>query len=133
MIHAAIDPPPPNLTGLNWRAISPADLTAVVELAAACYAADGGLAFMIEPSTLRGRYFPETPHVAIGAFDADERLAACTSIHLSSDSGVQRVTIVGQVRPEWRGRGLGTYLMRWSQAQVQILLARAWAGAFDSG
>jgi len=125
MTPAAIDPTPPDITGLSWRALGSDDLAAIVELAAACHAADGGLAFMIEPGTLKGRYFPETPGAAIGAIDADGSLAACTTIHLSSDAGTQRATIVGQVRPERRGRGLGTYLMRWSQAQVQTLLVRA--------
>jgi mycothiol synthase len=128
MAHAAIDPTPPDLTGLSWRAISPDDLAAVAELAAVCHAADGGLAFMIEPGSLNGRYFPDAPGVAIGAFDADRRLAACTTLHFSSDTGTQRVTIVGQVRPDLRGRGLGSYLIRWSRAQAQPLLAHAAAG-----
>src|SRR5262245_32786167 len=128
MAHTPLDPTPPALGGLSWRAIGPDDLAAVVELAAVCHAADGGLAFMIEPATLKGRYFPDAPGLAIGAFDLDRRLAACTTLHLSSNSGTQRVTMVGQVRPELRGRGLGSYLMRWSQAQVQHMLARAAAG-----
>lgn len=128
MAIATIDPAPPNHTGLSWRAIGSDDLAAVVELAGTCHADDGGLAFMIEPGTLKGRYFPDAPGAAIGAFDADGRLAACTTVHLSSDSGTQRATIVGQVRPELRGRSLGTYLMRWSQAQAQPFLASAATG-----
>jgi mycothiol synthase len=128
MGYAAIDPAPPDGPDLRWRPIGSDDLTAVVELAAACHAVDGGLAFMIEPGTLKGRYFPDAPGVAIGAFDSDARLVACTTLHLSSDSGTQRVTIVGQVRPELRSRGIGSYLMRWSQVRAQRLLTGTGAG-----
>ena len=34
---------------------------------------------------------------------------------------------MGQVRPDLRNKGIGTYLMRWSQVQAQALLAGATA------
>src|SRR5262249_27775716 len=54
MAPAATDPTPPDITGLSWRALGSDDLATVVELAGACHAADDGLAFMIEPGSLKG-------------------------------------------------------------------------------
>ena len=121
-------PSPPNLAGLIWRPISLNDLAALFELAHTCLLVDGGLSFMIdEPDTFKNRYFPDAPGTGIGAFAPDERLVACATVHISGDSGTQRAIIVGQVRPDLRNKGIGTYLMRWSQVQAQALLAGATA------
>jgi mycothiol synthase len=115
---------PPGLEGMTWRPIGRDDLAAAVDLANVCHAVDGGLAFLNEPDNLQGRYFPDRPGAAIGAFTADGQLAACATVHLARDSNTKRVIIVGQVRPDHRYRGIGTFLMRWSQVQ-----ARAWFSA----
>jgi ribosomal protein S18 acetylase RimI-like enzyme len=121
MENSTINPAPPSLAGLSWLPITLDDLAALVELAEECRVADGGLAFMNEPENLAQRYFPNAPGTAIGAFAADEYLVACTTVHLIHKSGTDRAIIVGQVRPEWRNRGIGSYLMRWSQVQAQVL------------
>lgn len=123
MENAPIRPTPPNLAGLTWRPINRDDLAALVELAGACHLADGGLAFMIEPDNLNSRCFPDTPGAAIGAFAPDERLVAYATVHLDGEADTQQATIVGQVRPDLRNSGLGSYLMRWSQVQGQSMLA----------
>jgi mycothiol synthase len=125
MENSMIDPAPPLLTGLIWRKVTLDDLAALVELAAECTLADGGLAFMNEPDNLKSRYFPDAPGASIGAFAADERLAACSTAHLIRESDTERAIIVGQVRPDLRHRGIGTYLMRWSQARAQALFTGA--------
>jgi ribosomal protein S18 acetylase RimI-like enzyme len=129
MENSIINPAPPSEAGLIWRPITLDDLAALVELAEECRladgAADGGLAFMNEPDNLGERYFPDVPGAAIGAFAADEHLAACTTVHLAHESGTERAIIIGQVRPEWRNRGIGAYLMRWSQVQAQALFTPA--------
>jgi mycothiol synthase len=121
MENSTINPAPPLLAGLIWRAITGDDLAALVELAAACHLADGGLACMNEPGNLKSRYFPDAPGASIGAFAADERLVARATVHLARKSDTERAIIVGQLRPKLRNRGIGTYLMRWSQAQAQAL------------
>jgi len=78
---------------------------------------------MLEPEELTSNFFPDAPGVAIGAFAPDQRLVACATVHLGGDSGEQQAVIVGQVRPDLRNKGIGTYLMQWSQEQAQTLLA----------
>ena len=123
MSESIINPPPPRPDGLIWRPITRDDLTALVELAHTCFLVDGGLHFLFEPDEIISRFFPDEPGIAIGALNADGQLVACNSVTISGDSSTQRVTIVGHVRPDMRGRGVGTYLMRWSQAQAESLLA----------
>ena len=123
MKNAANNPVPPNLAGLTWRPLNGDDLPTLVQLANACLLADGGLSFLFEPDVLQSRYFPDGPGTAIGAFAPDGRLVACAAVHIVSNSGLQQATIVGQVHPDLRNRGIGDYLMRWSQDQARLLLA----------
>lgn len=110
---------PPHVAGLVWRSIDRGDLPAVAELARACLAVDGGLPFLFQPEILHGRFFPDAPGGGIGAFDPAQRLGACAAVHCADDGPTQRATLVGHVSPGLRRRGLGAYLLRWSQAQAQ--------------
>jgi mycothiol synthase len=125
MKNSTINPPPPSLDGLLWRPITRDDLAELVDLAKTCYLSDGGLQFMVEPEEIISRFFPDEPGAAIGALNADGQLVACNTVTVSGDSSTLRATIVGYVRPVMRGRGFGTYLMRWSQVQAESLLAGA--------
>jgi mycothiol synthase len=116
-------PSPPDLAGLTWRQITRDDLAELVELASTCLMADGGLGWMFEPDALINRYFPDAPGTAIGAFTPGQHLVASATARLGGDSSRQQVTIAGLVRPDLRNRGIGAYLMHWSQVQAQSLLA----------
>lgn len=121
-------PAPPQQAGLSWRAVTTDDLSAIVELAQECLRADGGLPFLFAPEAVQERYVPNRPGARIGAFDDDGRLAAVAAIHGDGDGTPQRATLVGGVRPGRRRHGLGTYLLRWGQAQAPALLAPASGG-----
>jgi len=121
MENSITDPAPPLLSDLVWRTLTRDDLTALVDLAVGCYSRDGGLAFMNEPDSILDRYFPERPGSAIGAFTLEGKLVACSSVHIHREPDMERVNLVGQVRPDLRNKGIGTYLMRWSQVQAQAL------------
>lgn len=123
MENSTLHPAAPLLPGLTWRAITRDDLGALVELADECHLADGGLDLLNEPNNLRDRYFPDGPGSGIGALAAGNKLIACTTVHLTRQSDMQRALITGQVQPEWRNRGIGTYLLSWSQAQAETLLS----------
>lgn len=121
--NSTITPAPPSLTGLTWRQMTSDDLAALVDLAGICFLADGGLHFLFEPDSIGDRFFPDAPGATIGAFTPDRQLAACAAARLGEGSGSQRAMLVGHVRPDQRGQGIGTYLIRWGQAQAQALLA----------
>jgi mycothiol synthase len=123
MNNSTINPPPPSLNGVIWRSIARDDLPELVDLAGACFQVDGGIHAMFEPDEIISRFFPDEPGAGIGAWNADGQLVACNTVTVSGDSSSLRATIVGHVRPDMRGRGLGTYLMRWSQVQAESLLA----------
>ena len=78
---------------------------------------------MFEPDNIKSRYLPDEPSSGIGAYTSDGRLAACARVSINGDPGRQRARIVGLVRPDVRSRGIGTYLMQWSQEQAKTLLA----------
>ncbi len=125
---SAINPAPPSVAGLTWRVIDRRHLAALVDLARVCLRADGGLPFLFQPDSLQERFFPDAPGAGIGAFDPEQRLAACATVHLDGDGAMQRATLAGSVRPDLRRQGLGAYLMCWSQAQAQALLTAGAAG-----
>jgi GNAT superfamily N-acetyltransferase len=121
--NASNIPVPPNMIDFIWRPIGQNNLEAIIELSKSCYAVDGGIGFLFEPDIIKSRYLPNEPSSGIGAFTPDGRLAACASVSIIGDPGRQRARIVGQVHPDERGRGIGTYLMQWSQEQAKALLA----------
>lgn len=123
MENASSIPVPPHIDGLVWRPIRQDDLEAIVELSQSCHAVDGGIGFMFEPDEIKSRFLPDQPRSGIGACASDGRLAACASVSIRGDAGGQRARMAGQVRPDLRGGGIGTYLMEWSQEQATALLA----------
>ena len=76
---------------------------------------------MFEPENVQERYFPEAPGTAICGWTSDGRLGACATVHLIETASPQMVRIVGMVRSDLRRRGIGDYLLHWSQAQTQAL------------
>ena len=109
---------PPSLKGLSWRTIDVADLPAVFVLAEHCREIDGGLPFLNKPEPLRDHWLPESTIAAIGAFAGDV-MAAAASVSLKRDPNSETARFVGQVGLEHRNRGLGEYLMQWSEAQAR--------------
>ena len=106
-----------------WRPIGRNNLEAIIELSQTCHAVDGGIGEMFEPDNIESRFLPDEPSTGIGAYASDGCLVACASVSINSDPGRQRARIVGQVHPDFRRRGIGTYLMQWSQEQAKVLLA----------
>ncbi|MFN2235550.1 MAG: hypothetical protein ACK2U1_15090 [Anaerolineales bacterium] len=116
-----IEPSPPPIPGLLWREITFDDLALLVELEAKSHAVDGGFDFMKTSAILSARYLPDTPGASIGAFTEDGYLAASASVRWVNDEETCCAKIVGQVRPGWRSKGVGAYLMSWSGVQAQNL------------
>ena len=125
MSKSTMELPAPRLEGLRWRGVSGDDLAALVLLAAECYGVDGGIAFLNEPENVARRYYRDAPGAGVGAFTADEQLVACATVHVAREADTERALIAGQVAPQWRNRGIGDYLMRWSEVQAQALFTGA--------
>jgi ribosomal protein S18 acetylase RimI-like enzyme len=110
---------PPPLPGLTWRTLQATDQDAITALLAACQAADGGQALIAADLYLRA----EGAGATIGGFDARGDLIACAAVWPEQTPDDQRANILGQVHPEHRGRGIGSFLMNWSIAQAQAQLS----------
>ncbi len=116
-------PTPPTVPGLAWRSLKPTDVAAIAALATACLAADGGLSLGATEAYVREHYLRAQPGASIGAFERNGPLVACAAAQPTHTPEEYRATIVGQVHPAYRRRGMGTFLLRWSIAQAGRLLA----------
>jgi GNAT superfamily N-acetyltransferase len=112
-------PTTPALPGISWRILQPGDQNMITALAAACQAADGGQALIAADLYLRA----EGAGATIGAFEGSDRLIACAAVWPEQTPPEQRANILGQVHPDQRGCGIGTFLLSWSIAQARALLA----------
>jgi mycothiol synthase len=114
-------PTPPAVPGLAGRSLEPADVPAILALAAACLAVDGGLP--LNATDAREYYLPACPGASIGAFQIDGPLVASAAVRPTHTMLEYQATIVGQVHPTYRRRGFGAFLLKWSIAQAGRLLA----------
>lgn len=116
-------PSPPAIPGLSWRPLIASDLPALHALTAACVAVDGGLPPSSIDAHLTQRYRPGFPQPTLGAFDSAGRSVASAAVQTAHTPALYRVACLGQVHPEFRGRRMGDFLLRWSLAQARALLA----------
>jgi ribosomal protein S18 acetylase RimI-like enzyme len=108
--------------GFTWRSLGDADILAVAQLAALCQSVDGGLPSLATEAFLRERYWSAEPRAALGGYDAEGQLVASTLIQRETTEQEYRVTAIGQVHPDYCGRGLGAALIAWSESQADGLL-----------
>jgi len=106
-----------------WRRLVSDDIGAVSALTAACLRSDGGLPFAADAAFFEPRYLPPPPGRAVGAFAEGGRLIAAGAVRLDPSDEACRATIVGQVHPDARGKGVGTALLHWGVAAGRTLLA----------
>jgi len=114
--------PPPPIPGLTWRHLDGNDLPALVALSRKCLAADGGLPSLFEPEAISERYFPGQAGAQLGAFTGNGDLVGSAAVHLYEGSPAARLIITGQVRPDYRRRGVGSYLVDWCEARGLAIL-----------
>ncbi|WP_353828064.1 GNAT family N-acetyltransferase [Agromyces sp. SYSU T0242] len=123
-----IDPPvvPSHPDVARWRAPVPADLDALMEFFAAVAAGDHP--HWVEQRDEVAEVF-SLPHVdpardAMVAFGPDGRVMAYGSaVCPPGRETVVRAIIVGAVRPDARGRGIGRRLLAWQSARAREQLA----------
>lgn len=113
MLYADVEPA---LLDLRWRALVTSDAPTLAGLGAACLAADGGFRPLPVGDYLRD----QAP--ALGAFNSDAELVAFAAVRRPEPPAEHLATIVGQVHPAWRARGVGQFLIEWSISQAATLL-----------
>lgn len=122
-------PNPPSIEGLSFRALIPSsDFPELARLRNLCSEADG-LAWRVTPDEM-ANWMTKTEH-----FDARQdallaevngQLVATTSGGWEPDNdGGQNYAVRGDVHPEWRRRGLGGALLRWTEARQRQVAAAA--------
>ena len=112
---------PPIVPGYTWRALRLGDAPALHQLELECEPADGGtdLSTVVEYlEKLQGAGEKLTTDTLCAA-DSAGRLAASAwvtcDIHLKHE---YRAFLDGRVHPDYRGRGLGSFLLEWMEARA---------------
>jgi len=113
----------PTVPGLSWRSLQPNDVGAITELATMCLEVDGGLPLGASDTYIQEHYLPALPGSSIGAFEVNGHLVACAAVQPTNTPDDYRITIVGQVHPTYRKRGIGTSLLEWSMVEAGKLLS----------
>ena len=106
---------PPTHGDLIWRSVQPSDVSAVTDLSRVCLAADGGLIIAVEEGFVRENYLPTPPGQSVAALDpaGSGKLLASAALRPDHALDEYRVSMLGQVHPFYRNRGLGTGLLKW--------------------
>ncbi|KAA2258585.1 GNAT family N-acetyltransferase [Solihabitans fulvus] len=108
---------------ISWRPLTEADVPAMALLVTDADAVDrtGERAGESELTRLLTGSAVSAADSTLAAV-ADGRLVAFAAIPIRQQTGeVHRVRIVGQVHPDWRGRGIGRELLRWQVDRAKHL------------
>jgi mycothiol synthase len=119
-------PIPPKLRGHIWRSLHRADAAALYQLEADCARTDGHTS----PGTIVGhdkRFDDDTSNVAtdtLCAVNATGQLAAAAWV--SWDDRLKheyRAFLEGNVHPDYRGCGVGSFILSWMEARASQIFA----------
>ncbi|MFZ4814097.1 MAG: GNAT family N-acetyltransferase, partial [Phototrophicaceae bacterium] len=107
----------PKLIGHLWRPLHPIDANALRHLIEECAFLDGFTA----PARERTLEHIETDTLA--AVDNTGKIAAFAWLERQSTAHEFRVILDGRVHPDYRGKGLGRFLLTWSEQRAQAIIA----------
>lgn len=130
-VPARVDlPVPPQINGLTWRPLESGDVAAAHNLFVACYRPDGldsapPKSELVEMFDFLGDKLATD---SLGAFTAEGDMMAMAVVFLPPAGDEQRANLSGLVRVDYRGQGVGTFILRWMEARARQLLAEAPAG-----
>ena len=100
----------PDLPGLTTRAASKADVAALTALIAACELADNGLA-EVHPTDVEQSFDLADEQAGVIVVEAPDQMVGWATL---ADG---RADV--DVHPEWRGRGIGSALLAWSEDRAR--------------
>ena len=108
--------PPPSLPGHTWRAARSADITAIRGLYQACgWVPDDAAERVVgEPRAATDTLCAVSDVRQVAAF------AAVAAVAIDERVGAEaRAYLHGAVHPAHRRRGIGTFILRWSEARAR--------------
>lgn len=110
-----LPPVPPRLPGLQWRPLHPVDLSALRQMLDECVLLDG-------PHQPQERTVANIETDTLAALGTGGRVAAYAWLMapVRDEQGL-RVLLDGRVHPDYRGRGLGRFLLGWAVARAQAV------------
>lgn len=118
----------PRLSDLTWRALRSEDAVALHQLELHCAPLDGDtcVATVADQKTKLKQAGDKLTTDTLCAMDSTGRLAAAAWVTCDDRSAHEyRVFLDGRVRPEYRGRGLGSFILQWMETRArQILTAQ---------
>ncbi|HUW94847.1 MAG TPA: GNAT family N-acetyltransferase [Anaerolineae bacterium] len=119
-------PSVPRLPGYAWRELRLGDASALHQLELECVPADGGTSLStIEEYRRKLQAAGENLTTdTLCAADSSGRLAATAWVTCDDHSKQQyRVFLDGSVHPEYRGHGLGSFVLQWMEARALEMLS----------
>ena len=119
------------MSGYTQRALTEQDAAGYVELVRAANEADGDSGRLDEPGYLFLLHHPlGTPGLDdfTGFFDGDRLVAGGWVARRAHADAVHWMIADGVVHPEYRGRGIGTELLRWHQRLAPVIHERFFPG-----
>lgn len=118
--------PPDSALGLTWRPMSVDDVPQLSQVVAAIETADEQpyRTSVAEVSEWFDGEWKDHARDTLAGYDTTGEMRAFGQVTTApGDESVVRAFLAGGVDPEWRGRGIGTALVRWMQGRARQLLA----------
>ena len=114
--------PLPTIPGYTWRALTPADIPALICFELACSRVDGATNLTGEAEWVEKL---KNAVDSVVASNVNGEIAAAGSIEDAPGAGTERAFLDGRVHPDFRGRGIGSALLGWMEARADAhLLAK---------
>jgi len=119
-------PPPTRLPAHTWRPLRREDATALRELELACAPLDGGtsIAAVADQKTKLEQAGDHLMTDTLCAVDSTGRLAAAAWVACDDRLAHEyRAFLDGRVHPDYRGRGLGSFILQWMETRARQILS----------
>jgi len=119
-------PSPPSLPAHTWRPLRPEDAAALFQLEVDCASVDGGtsIATIADQKTKLEQAGDKLTTDTLCAVDSTGRMAAAAWVSCDDHSAHEyRAFLDGRVHPNYRGQGLGSFILRWMEARARQALS----------